>query len=169
LERGPSFIATVISQPAVGSSVKGSGGLEQFRRFAVESSHTFGQRHNPGLRTPNRSALLAPLVETAANVLRVEAEDFADVLVGERPFTLAGIDPFLGVLEEEAAPGVPGQGILLVALDGVLQNGQHEAALADQTALTGEGCEVLCRQQSVRLKKIYETISHRVLLSEWTA
>src|SRR5688572_10224908 len=144
-----------------------SGGLLQLLLAELDDlaeSAAFGQRYDLGGGAADGSALLAPLRKSLANVLGVQAEHFADVLIGEGPFPFTGLDPFLGVLEEEPAARIAGERVLLVALDCILQHCEHQASLADKTALTGEGSEVLCRQQSVRLEEVYETVRHGVLV-----
>src|SRR5207247_4572680 len=82
--------------------------------------------------------LLAPLSEPAADVLRVDLERVADVLEGEEPDAIRGRDPFARLLVHLAAARIPRVRVLLVAVDRVLEDGQHEESLALEPALRSE-------------------------------
>src|SRR5207249_6238116 len=97
--------------------------------------------------------LLAPFPEPTAHVLRVDLERVADVLEGEEPDAIRGRDPLARLIVHLAAARVPRVRVLLVAVDRVLEDRQHEEALALEPSLPAEGREELGGQENVRLEE----------------
>src|SRR5205823_5372959 len=64
----------------------------------------------------------APLSQAAPDVLGADLQGVADVLEGEQPGAVRGLDPVARLVEELAAAQVACVGILLVAVDGILED-----------------------------------------------
>src|SRR5205814_4888727 len=97
--------------------------------------------------------LLLPLPEPAADVLRVDLQGVADILEREEPGPILGRDPLARLVEDLLATRLPRVRVLLVAVDRVLEHGEHQEPLALETALAAECREELCREQHVRLEQ----------------
>src|SRR5690242_14622899 len=106
------------------------------RRLAQISGRDLGRDEHP--RTPAVLILLAPLSEAAADVLRVDLERVADVLEGEEPGAIFRADPLARLVVHLAPAWIPGVRVLLVTVDGILEDGQHEKALALESAFAPE-------------------------------
>src|SRR5262249_36406781 len=95
------------------------------------------------LRPLNAETSLTPLAETAPHVVGVDLQGLADVLEREEPRAVDREHPLARLLEHLPSPWVPGVGVLLVAVDGILEHGEHQETLALEAAGPPEGREVL--------------------------
>src|SRR5207249_3477959 len=110
------------------------------------------------VRPASLLVLLPPLAETAPHVLGADLERVADVLEGEEPGAVFRADPLASLIEHLVTARLPRVRVLLVTVDGVLQDGEHEQALALESALAAKRREELGRQENVRLEEARQPI-----------
>src|SRR5262249_10352314 len=109
-------------------------------------------------------------MQPAADVSGVEVEHVADVLEGEEPRTIGVLDPLLRLAEELLVARILGRDLLAVNVDGVLQDGDHQASLAVELRAPANPPEVLRREECVGLEQTCEPIfeSELSLFLHWT-
>src|SRR5439155_15270952 len=77
------------------------------------------------------------------------------------PGAVRGLDPVARLVEELAAAQVARVGILLVAVDGILEDGEHEEALTLEPARAAKRRKELGGQQDVRLEEASQPLVSR--------
>src|SRR4030095_7881021 len=100
----------------------------------------------------------APLAEPSPHVVGVDFEGIADVLEREEPGAVGRIHPLPGLLEDLRPARVAGMGILLVAVDRVLEDGEHQQPLALETAGTAKRRKVLSWEKNVGCEQACQPI-----------
>src|SRR6185503_18892138 len=105
------------------------------------------------LRPPRQAASLAPFAQTTTDVVRVDLERVADVLEREEPASVAGQHPFTGFVEHLRAARIPRVRKLLVAVDGVFEDREHEQSLTLEATGTPERRKELCWEKNVWLEQ----------------
>src|SRR5882724_10705587 len=100
-------------------------------------------------------------MKTAAQIVRIQLERVADVLVGEHPRIVRGEQPLFRLGEELTATWLARERKLLIAIDRVLENGEHQPLFAARSrAPAPEVRKKLRRQQGIGLEQTHHRLTH---------
>src|SRR5262249_54595431 len=94
--------------------------------------------------------MLLPFVHAAAHEPGADLEGVADALEREQHAAVLRLEPCARVLEELAGGGCPRSRVALIARDGVLEDREHEEALALSGALAAHGGVELAGEDDLR-------------------
>src|SRR5215813_2181984 len=86
-------------------------------------------------------------------VFGIESQNLTDVLKREKPIPRLVQDPLLRLVEKLLSSPALCQEIFLEAINGIVQDSQHEALLWLQESLSTKILKILSGQKCIRLKK----------------
>ena len=123
--------------------------VKRVHQMGVQVAVVVGTHGDDALRRLAAPRPILPRMEPASHVRGVDVEHVADVLEGEQPRAIAILDPLLRLPEQLLVARLLRPGLLPVHVHGVLEDCDHQPALAVVLDPPADSIEELRRQQGV--------------------